>query len=260
METYDPDVAAVIMAGGKASRFGMLGQILPKCLFPVGQQTLLTRLLDQLQCAGVRQMAVGCSPWNVSLIGPILEAYRTGARLTEVSLKVVSCPNSFLGLLPALADVLSNISARRYLVCLGDIYFAQGPFGALTRDPEAKDLSAGCLLTGTDEMFNSGLGTGSVACEGADVGAISYQLLAPAHLQGRQPRRWTGTFFFREELKADLEQHLAGYGQAPFESWIQGLLDRGTRLQWRDAGSFVNVNSTADYQFLLSRQAGAVLA
>ncbi|MDR5729774.1 MAG: NTP transferase domain-containing protein [Terriglobia bacterium] len=260
MEKHGHQVAAVIMAGGKGSRFGTLGQVLPKCLFPVGRQTLLTRLLDQLHCAGIRQVAVGCSPENISRIVPFLDSYRKASGFTKESLQAVSCSNSRLGLLPALADVLSTIPAQRFLVCLGDIYFARAPFRLLARAAAADEVSSGCLLTGTDEMSNDGSGTGSIACNGTEVCAISYQLQSSAQDRGEKPRRWTGTFFFRGELASDLKQHLAAYHQAPFENWIQGLLDRGTRLQWMDAGSFVNVNSAADYQFLTNRQAGAVLA
>ena len=260
MDLHDHRVAAVIMAGGKGSRFGMLGQILPKCLFPVGRQTLLTRLADQLRCAGVRQIAVGCSPENISIIGPFLEKYRTAAGLTAGSLKAVSCANSSLGLLPALADVLSSMPAQRYLVCLGDIYFTRYPFGGLAPDFAAEGFSPGCLLTGTDEICPNGLGTGSVACAGSDVCAVSYRPLDSTLLQGRQLRCWTGTFFFCGELADDLREHLAEYGQAPFEDWIQGLLDRGARLRWLDAGPFLNVNSTAEYHFLTSRQNGVSLA
>ena len=65
-------------------------------------------------------------------------------------------------------------------------------------------------------------------------------------------RRWSGSYFFREALVADLQSHLAEYRHSPFESWIQGSLDRGAVCTWVDAGPFVNVNSAEDYAFLAS--------
>src|SRR5208337_2757455 len=70
-------VGAVIMAGGKGSRFGEFGRTLPKCLFPLpGEQTLLTRLMGQLHGSGIHRTTVCCSPENHSVVAAFLDAYR----------------------------------------------------------------------------------------------------------------------------------------------------------------------------------------
>jgi NDP-sugar pyrophosphorylase family protein len=248
------DVAAIIMAGGKSSRFGALGQLLPKCLFPVlPDQTLLTRLADQMRLAGITQAAVCCSPDNAALIKPFLDGYRATSNQSGVDLKAISCPNSRGGPLPALQEALQSVSARWYLMCLADIFFDQAPFGAFASQLEDNKPFDGCLLTGTDLTSRNGCGTGAVACEGPVVRAISYRPFGPAQSIAGPSRRWSGSFFFRDKLVSDLSEHLGEYQQAPLENWVQGLLDRGAQCRWLEAGPFVNVNSVPDYQFLVNR-------
>jgi len=66
------DVCVVILAGGTASRFGGVMQVLPKCFLPVSaEETLLTRLLSQLREAGFAKTVISTSPqWF-----PLFEAF-----------------------------------------------------------------------------------------------------------------------------------------------------------------------------------------
>lgn len=251
------DVTAVIMAGGKNSRCGVLGQIPPKCLFPViGNQTLLTRLLDQLRLGGIRRAVVCCSPESFSLIGPFVTAYRSATSLSEVEVTAICCLDSRLGPVPALAEALSSVAASWYLVCLADIFFAHAPFASSLRALNEYAAINAWIVTGTDERSQDSSGTGFVECDGSVVRAVSNQPFRGEQLAGRQIRRWSGSFFFREEMLADLRHRSQQYRDTPLESWVQGLLDRQASCGHIDGGHFVNVNSMQDYQYLVCRNRG----
>jgi NDP-sugar pyrophosphorylase family protein len=252
------EVGAVIMAGGKGSRFGEFGRKLPKCLFPLpGEHTLLTRLMRQLHCSGIHRVTVCCSPENHAVVAAFLEAYRAKNECPGAQIKAVACASTRLGPLPALAETLSTVSAGWYLVCLGDIFFAEAAFdsfcGALAQDSSAD----GFLLTGTEETSRAGSGTGAVACKGTVVRAISYRPFPPEQVVSAQVRYWTGAVFFHAKLVDDLRSHLGEYREQPLETWLQGLLTRGSRFALIEAGPFVNVNSMREYQYFLTRNWGA---
>jgi NDP-sugar pyrophosphorylase family protein len=248
MGSASSDVAAVIMAGGKGSRIGTLGDGKPKCLLPVGRETLLTRLISQLREAGVTKILVCCSPENVGCIGTFLATTPLGE---ERDVKVVACSACQFGPLPALEEILANVSADRVWMCLADIYFAQSPFKTASEVHEWVDADCGLVL-GTDESLREGRGSGFVSRDGGKVRAISYAAPIAKHWINEN-LRWSGAFFFRSQLSGHLRENLTSYSGAPFESWIQGLLASEFSCVWKDAGGFVNVNAVDDYQYLVSR-------
>ena len=242
------DVGAVVMAGGAGSRLGALGRATPKCLLPlVDGQTLLSRLLLQLHAAGIRQIAVCCASADHSLISRALETCRMLTGHSPDELKAVACTSCSRGPIPALAEALEHVSGCWRLLCLGDIHFTAEPFGEFVRGNAVS--FDGCLLTGTDQMASDGSGSGVVVCDGSFVRSIRYRPIKSTGVSTTQ-RRWTGSYFFREELLADLRAHLADYQHAPFEDWIQRSIERGAVCAWMEAGNFVNVNSAEDYDFL----------
>lgn len=252
------ELEAVIMAGGKGSRFGEFGRKLPKCLFPLpGEQTLLTRLIRQLHCSRIHRITVCCSPENHSVVAAFLDAYRAKNECPGAEIKAVACVSTRLGPLPALAETLSTVSASWYLVCLGDIFFAEAAFnsfpGAFAQDSSVD----GFLLTGTDETSPAGSGTGAVACKGTAVRAISYRPFPPEQIVSEEMRYWAGSVFFHANLADDLRRHVDEYREEPFETWLQGLLTRGSRFALIEAGPFVNVNSMREYQYFVAPKWGA---
>ena len=262
--SHPSEVAAIIMAGGAGTRLGPLGRTTPKCLLPLAEsQTLLSRLILQLETAGIRQVTVCCSPKNHAAIQSALEAFRQQTHFSPRALTAVACTHCSLGPLPALAQALAFSQSSWRLLCLADVHFVAGdPFAAFRPSASGHLLADGCLLTGTDQLARDGKGSGAVRCEGGNVLAVSYRL--PASETATNPmtslrskiapvqRRWSGAYFFRESLLTDLQTHVTDYYHAPFESWIHGSLERGALCTWADAGTFVNVNSAEDYAFLTS--------
>ena len=215
------NISAIIMAGGKATRFA--GDV-PKCLAPLSDgSTLLGRLIQQLRDARVEEIIICCSPENVESITQFV-----GARA-----KAVACASCDLGPLPALAEALRHSSGERKLLCLADIYFHKSPFGQL----EGESLAIG--------QDGSTAGSGWVVRDRQAVRGISY-LRTP-----NADARWTGTFLFDKHLAAHLSANVDRYTKKPFEAWISDLIAEGNSLQWIDAGAFVNVNTGADYARVL---------
>jgi NDP-sugar pyrophosphorylase family protein len=257
------DVGAVVMAGGAGTRLGPLGRALPKCLLPLGDgQNLLSRLLGQLQAAGVRQVTLCCSPGNHSRIRAELESFNTArADLADAVLSAVACPDCSLGPLPALAEALTHSTGRWRLLCLADIYFATDPFSGFMGELSRRGGKAidGCLLTGSDQMAGNGNGSGSgaVFSKGSIVQSVSYHVSESMAGAATAQRRWSGAFFFRESLVRDLIAHRFDYRHAPLENWVQGSIERGAVCSWMDVGEFVNVNSEEDYAFLTRSTGGS---
>ncbi|MHA3771305.1 NTP transferase domain-containing protein [Verrucomicrobiota bacterium sgz303538] len=245
-------IAAVIMAGGKGTRLGQLGSLLPKCLLPLGNNaTLLSRLIKQFQSAGIDKAAICCSPENHVQVEAFIEAAGEPTEKSLEKIHAVSCSNTQHGPLPALAEIAASLSAEWFLLCMADIFFQMRPYDNLTALVASQPDIDGFVITGADQMPVGGWGTGAVVCEGSSVRAISYRPFAPEQQLAGDIRQWSGSFLFRASLIADLLERVDEYHGAPYEAWLQGLLDRGARCEWIDAGPFVNVNSTREYEFLV---------
>ncbi len=130
-----PEVAAVVMAGGKSSRLGELCNGRPKCLLSLPEgETLLGRLLTQLRLANIGKALICCSRENVASIDLFLNSYRAEAGLSEKEIVAVGCAHCRAGPVPALAEALEKVAAPWYLLCLADILFTDQPFSnALNR-------------------------------------------------------------------------------------------------------------------------------
>jgi NDP-mannose synthase len=64
------DLVAVIQAGGQGTRLAPYSTVLPKALMPVGDATVIDKLLDQFSDAGVKQVFI-----TVSRFGPLIRSY-----------------------------------------------------------------------------------------------------------------------------------------------------------------------------------------
>ena len=222
-----PEVAAVIMAGGKSSRLGGLGQAGSKCLLGLpDDQTLLSRLVSQLRMAQIGKTVVCCSSENFSAIDSFLHAHRARAGIPKAEVEAAVCDNCSVGPRPALAEALGKVRAPWYLLCLADVVFATPPFVKALGHLSKRKVD-GLLISGADQMGCDGAGSGFVDCEQRTVRAISYRPFGSRDLTVGRYRRWSGSFFFREELLLKHGNDLLKHRAAPFENWIQELLEQG---------------------------------
>jgi molybdopterin-guanine dinucleotide biosynthesis protein A len=256
MSAY-PQVAAVVMAGGKNSRFGELTQAQSKCLLRLpDNETLLGRLLGQLRLAGISNTVVCCSDENFSSIQSFLCEYGAQAGIQDGEIEGAACAKCRAGPLPALAEALSPVQAEWYLLCLADIVFAAEPFAKAMGQLSLSDSGTvalgsgldGLLITGTDSERPDRTGSGFVKCEDRAVRAISYKAFGSSNSLDEPCRYWSGAFFFRAGLLSDARNDPGQHGAAPFENWIQQLLQNGAHCEWTDAGPFFNVNTWKDFE------------
>jgi NDP-sugar pyrophosphorylase family protein len=233
------DVCAVILAGGVAKRFGRVTQVLPKCFLPVSaDETLLTRLLDQLNEGGFTSAVVSTSPpWF-----PVFEALIARYRETcDCRVRVLSNPAHSAGPLAALAAAAGQIAEPRLLLCLPDIFFEENPFPALAAaDPD--EALCGCRTEG----WKSPPASGFLSLAGSEVAALTYQPGA------RPDAYWPGIALFRRAGPVPLFDPAIPAG-APIETIFAAALARGVRFAFQPCGQFENVNTPDRWRVLLQR-------
>lgn len=63
-------LTGVIQAGGRGTRLAPYSTVLPKALMPIGEGTVVDKLLDQFSSAGVERVVI-----TVSRFGPLIRSY-----------------------------------------------------------------------------------------------------------------------------------------------------------------------------------------
>jgi NDP-sugar pyrophosphorylase family protein len=233
------DVCVVILAGGAASRFGGVTQVLPKCFLPVSaEETLLTRLLGQLRDAGFDKVAISTSPqWF-----PVFEALVGRCRETRSSSALVlSNPAHAAGPLAALGNAARQIEEPRLLLCLPDIYFRENPFPGLAATGQDAVLS-GCPVDRMTRAPSSGFLTVN---EGM-VETLTYR--TPPD---RPDAFWPGVALFPRNGFVPLLESVAPEG--PIENLFAAAMAQGVRFAFQPCGPFGNVNTMVEWLYLLER-------
>ena len=119
------ELKAVIQAGGRGTRLAPYSTVLPKALMPVGEETVIDHLLNQLRDAGVGEVMI-----TVSKFGPLIRSYcGDGSRWgLEIDYVTEDVPLGTIGALNLLRDRLDG----PFFVANSDVY----------TDLELKDLLA----------------------------------------------------------------------------------------------------------------------
>jgi hypothetical protein len=236
------DVCAVILAGGAASRFGGVARVLPKCFLPVSaEETLLTRLLNQLAEAGFAKAAISTSPeWF-----PVFEALIARFRGTGCC-EVLSNPAHAAGPLAALGGAARQIGERRLLLCLPDIFFPENPFPALAAaNPDVAALS-GCMAGGSMSAPSSGF----LTVNRGMVEALTYR-----RSTGRCDAYWPGVALFPQGGIVPLLESMAPGG--PIEELFAAAIAQRVRIGFQPCGPFGNVNTLSEWLRLLAPPSSA---
>ena len=119
------ELKAVIQAGGRGTRLAPYSTVLPKALMPVGEETVIDHLLNQLRDAGVGEVMI-----TVNKFGPLIRSYcGDGSRWgLEIDYVTEDVPLGTIGALNLLRDRLDG----PFFVANSDVY----------TDLELKDLLA----------------------------------------------------------------------------------------------------------------------
>ncbi len=228
------DVRVVILAGGVASRFGAVTQVLPKCFLPVSaDETLMTRLLGQLREAGFTKTLISTSPqWF-----PVFDALIGGCQETR-STVVLSNPAHASGPLAALGNAARQVEESRMLLCLPDIFFWENPFRELvSADREATLI--GCPVDRVKSIPSSGF----LAIAQGMVEALTYRQSA-----ARLDAFWPGVALFR---KSDAVPLLESTAEGPIENLFVAAMSQGVGFAFQACGPFQNINTMDEWLQLL---------
>jgi NDP-sugar pyrophosphorylase family protein len=104
----------MILAAGRGTRLGTLGQSVPKVLLDVGGQPLLARNLDLLRRQGVRRVVVNAHH-RADLIEAFVAHYRGPLEL------VVVVEEQLLGTAGGVRHALSHLEPGPFIVLYGDV-------------------------------------------------------------------------------------------------------------------------------------------
>lgn len=141
----------IILAGGKATRLGILSKGIPKAIMPLGNTTLLHRQISQSLLEGNRQILVATSDSFANQIKESIDGYP--------QVKVISKTNSLKGPLFTLHNILKKLNPETtVLLTLGDIYFCHNPFLQLDIDLDDNNI----FLAGAKAFHSKDLSLGGV--------------------------------------------------------------------------------------------------
>jgi NDP-sugar pyrophosphorylase family protein len=249
--TYNCEPLVVILAGGQAARFGLLGRMLPKSLLPVSQhQTLLSRNLDHLHEAGLRNVTVSTSPETYDLLHPFMDKYRQirneGEVLQPLHLELICNEMHRISSLAALNEIISRREFQRYIMCFADIYFRENPFVPLlnsARTGNGTNFIAGFPEPSEKDIARGGL----VMAEGASCKRLYLTAAEFSSSQTGKPLSWPGITVFDSAVSSNLSEFLRDLNSPVEEEFINFCIDRGRKFTVFEIAHFINVNGYGDF-------------
>jgi NDP-sugar pyrophosphorylase family protein len=241
-----PGVTAIVLAGGSGSRFGEISAILPKALLTISpDETLLSRLLNQLTAAGIDDIVISTSEQYAGVMKAVVEAYlrSTNAAPEQLSVRVFVNSGHASGPGAALASAVNQCGDVDILLCLSDIYFACNPFHDLRR--AIRDSSPKVSVLAVDSL-RTGVG-GIVSTRQGRVERLLYRPTAaqPARLRSSRRYNWTGTALMARSAAGVLGRTVGDRGE-PLEECLNRMLDAAHDFVVVRVGRFINVNSYND--------------
>ncbi len=189
-----PYPQAVILAGGRATRFQALGEVLPKCLLPVYDKPLLIRQIEQCALAGVGDVLVSVAQRFAATVQSVLDLYRPPA---GVAVTCIAEPRP-LGPVGGVLALLPEMGDRATLLLLGDEYYeSSSPFRELASRGQVADLVVGLVRHSPAHRIQCNVVTDPA-------GRIVDLREKPAVHQLQGSTRWCGCAGFRGGLLASL--------------------------------------------------------
>jgi molybdopterin-guanine dinucleotide biosynthesis protein A len=235
------DCTVAILAGGQASRMGRLGQFYTKAALAVYDCPLLVRLLDQARSAGCPEIIISTGPSHFYQLDELITSYRRTANsaigTAQSNVRLVSTDAHQEGSLEALSVVLEQVTTRRCVMCLGDIFFLGNPFVPLAGWAISGEICLGVADAVLPEDLTQG---GLVLPVGQRVEAIIEQPRPDANAG----MRWSGMALFCTVLAVNLKQFLADAPHgSPEGDFFAFCLEQGQQVMAVPGPDFVNVNS-----------------
>jgi NDP-sugar pyrophosphorylase family protein len=245
---------AIVLSGGSATRFGQLGQLMPKALFPVSsQQTLLSRHLDLLSTLNIPTV-VSTSPTLFEFFRCFIENYNLlSSRLHDGRsfVQLVCNDRHTEGSVEAFYEITRRFShgdARKYLMVLADIYFERNPFDHQRWDSPVWRDDCNYLWVSdplSEQQLNEN--TGVVVVRGDST--IEHRVLH-LYLQNKdcsnvplsQRKLWSGMALLSASCSPKIDRFIQKFKGATEEDLINELIDSGEEFKILFCPAFINVN------------------
>jgi len=234
-------------------RFGHLGQLLPKSLLPVTEsETLLSRNLDHLYQARIREVVISTSPENFLLLKPFVERYdklAANSGFRSYPTTVFSNPLHKISSLAALGEIISNYTRRKYLMTFGDMFFSNNPYLAIG-DLAVADLNLVGAYAHPDE--NDIQKGGLVLVRDGECKRFFLRPSNTLECEGLQC--WSGITMLTTEVAEDLREFVRTPHSPIEEDFINFSISKGRRFCVYEVDRFINVNTYSDYIDILTSQ------
>ncbi|HEY2537794.1 MAG TPA: NDP-sugar synthase [Solirubrobacteraceae bacterium] len=162
---------AMILAAGRGTRLGELGQTIPKALVDVGGQPLLARQISYLKDGGIDRIVV-----NAHHLADQIERFVAEHPLAD-DIDVIFEPE-LLGTAGGVRNALSRLGEEPFLVLYGDVIVDE-PVVEMSRTHRGAVASATITLYQTEEVEGKG------TVELADDGTVSkFHEKTTSHVDG----------------------------------------------------------------------------
>ena len=162
----------MILAAGRGTRLGELGQTVPKVLVELGDEPLLARQIRYLTGGGVERIVINAH----HLSGQIEDFVAAHSRAADID---VIIERDLLGTAGGVRNALAHLGEKPFVVLYGDVIVDE-PIEAVWRThSRAQGAAATITLYHTDEV--EGKGTVTLASDGS---VASFREKATASIEG----------------------------------------------------------------------------
>lgn len=220
----------IILAGGKSTRLGAIGELIPKSLLPIYETSLLEKQIEEAFAAGIERVIISTHPVFESIITKLIKHKNYGVIIISNALHAYS---SFA----ALAYVIREMClSESIFVSLADIYFLSNPFSNII----AMNKNKTCLFL-VEPFHKNELMRGGIAfVEEEKITKIVSEPI-PDNNQGL---RWSGLCSVTSEHQKLLFDYTNGRtDEFSPEDFFSSLLDKGEEVLWYRTTDFINNNT-----------------
>lgn len=219
----------VILAGGRSTRFGGIGTLIPKSLLPINNTTLLQRQISQSRFSGIDDIIVSTLPEFSSIMQKLLSG---------VAVEVFANKHHKMSSFTALARVIHEKSfSNTIAVSLADIYFISNPF------EEMKAQEKTCLYL-SNPFLEGELSLGGI---GFVNGNKLERIVAEPLPNNKRGLRWNGLCTLASSHQQVLLNYAkSSYREYPEEDFFAYLLEQEEKITYEKSVDFINNNSQRD--------------
>ena len=224
------DKALIILAGGESTRFGKIGDVVPKFLLPFNNTSLLQKQVHYAIEAGVRKIIISTLPEFASIIENFFPEQ-------SAEVKIFSNPRHSISSFSGLAQVIREMEFKSAIaVSFSDIYFIRNPFTADMPTQTSLYLSQPCVESELEQGGDAFLEDNFIE-----------KILKKPLSNNKQGLRWNGLWIIssqdQEVLIKYVEDKTADF---PGEDFFNYLLTKRKKLLYRPGVDFINNNSQQD--------------